>query len=65
MDYIGIALIILVVVGSVHFVYKNGISTGIEKGRMEILNENVKRVQCQTKEHDKHMESLVNNLVPE
>ncbi len=54
MDYIGIALIIAVVVGAVHFVhryaYKVGMEAGIGKGRLQILQENLVREEC--KEND-------------
>ena len=47
MTYIGIACIIIAVVGSVHFVYKNAFAhghyVGIGVGRLQILEEDVKR----------------------
>ena len=47
MTLIGIACIIVVVVGSVHFVYKKAFSQGycigVGVGRLQILEENVKR----------------------
>lgn len=47
MDYLGIAAIIIAVVGSVHFVhsraYKSGLEAGVDKGRMQILQENLIR----------------------
>jgi hypothetical protein len=52
MDFIGIALIIAVVVGAVHFVhtksYKQGLDAGIDKGRMQVLNENAIRASVST-----------------
>ena len=43
MDYLGIAVLIAVVVFSVHMVFKAGRTQGIEVGRMQILEENLKR----------------------
>lgn len=52
MDLIGIALIIAVVVGAVHFVhtksYAQGMQAGIDKGRMQILQENALRAEVCT-----------------
>ena len=66
MNFIGIALIILVVVGSVHFVhrvaFKQGKKAGIELGRMQVLEEDIKRASIQVREHDDVMESLVDNM---
>jgi len=49
MDYLGIASIIMVVVISVHYVHKCaynvGVKSGVEKGRLEILKENLIRVK--------------------
>jgi len=51
MDFIGIALIIAVVVIAVHFVHKSaqkeGMNKGIAEGRMQILEENLKRVDIE------------------
>lgn len=52
MDYIGIALIIVTVVGCTHFVYKKafrlgkevGYELGIYEGRKQILEENIYRI---------------------
>ncbi len=48
MDYLGIAAIIVVVVVSVHFVHRHaynaGIKFGKDEGRLEILKENVLRI---------------------
>ena len=51
MDFIGIALIIAVVVIAVHFVHvngkKEGMNKGIAEGRMQILEENLKRLDVE------------------
>ena len=51
MDFIGIALIIAVVVIAVHFVHENGkkegMNKGIAEGRMQILEENLKRLDVE------------------
>jgi len=56
LEYLGISIIILTVVGSVHFVhryaYNEGIKTGLEKGRLQILNENLIREKYKSSSND-------------
>lgn len=46
--YFQIAVLIIVIIGAVHVVYEKGKKTGeesgIQKGRVQILEENIKRV---------------------
>lgn len=46
MDYLEIAVLIVVIVGTVHMVFKAGTKQGIEIGRMQILEENLKRTNA-------------------
>jgi len=53
-DYIGITIIILAVVGSVHFVsekaYKRGKEAGMSEGRLQVLQEDLIREERKSKE---------------
>ncbi len=52
MTYLEISLIIIVVVACVHcvhkYAYNQGHKIGIDKGRLEILQENITRATCQS-----------------
>ena len=65
MDYIGIAAIILAVVMSVHYVHKfaynSGVKSGVEKGRLEILKENLMRI----KDNDNVLDEINNHIKQE
>ena len=66
MELIGIACIIVAVVGSVHFVYKNAFShghgVGESIGRLQILEENVIRSEG---DKNQDMHSIINQLIEE
>ena len=47
MEFLGIALIIITVVVSVHIVYEKGKTAGIIEGRKQILEENIKRLEVE------------------
>lgn len=68
MDYLGIAAIIVVVVGAVRFVhataFKDGIFVGKSMGRLEILEEDLLRQSVQETQV-KSEKSLVAQLVQE
>jgi hypothetical protein len=64
--YFGIMLIILPTAGSVHYVFKNayrlGKEAGINEGRMQILQENLNRLD---KIDNKNIEIIIDDLVKE
>lgn len=59
MDLLGIALIIITVVGSVHIVYEKGKQAGISHGRQEILLENLKRTQLDKQKFDVELKNVM------
>ena len=68
MDYLGIAAIIVVVVGAVRFVhvtaFKDGIFVGKSLGRLEVLEEDMIR-QAVKDEEVKHEKAIVAQLTEE
>jgi len=68
MDYLGIAAIIVVVVGAVRFVhataFKDGIFVGKSLGRLEVLEEDMIR-QAVKEEEIKHEKAIVAQLTEE
>ena len=68
MDYIGIALIILTTVGSVHFVYtrafKLGKEAGINEGRIQVLQENLNRLDRES-ENNFDLSEFIDGLIKE
>ena len=62
MDYIGIAFIIITVVVCVHVVYERGKKEGMYKGRIQILQENLKKSEYAQK---KSSFELVSKIIDE
>jgi len=64
--YLGITLIILATVGSVHFVFTRafemGKEAGVNEGRMQILQENLNRLN---KHSNSNLEIIIDDLVKE
>ena len=57
---IQITILIVVIVGAVHVVHEKGKKAGIEKGRMKILEENIKRAN-----KDSDFADMVDNAIKE
>ncbi len=53
MEFLGIALIIITVMISVHVVYEHGKKAGMSDGRREILQENLHRAEAEKINFDK------------
>ncbi len=62
MDFIGNAIIIIVVISAVHVVFEKGKTSGINEGRSQILEENLLRVIHLKRTDDKLVQS-VNELI--
>jgi len=62
MDYMGIAFIIITVVICVHIVYERGKKEGQYEGRMQILQENLKKAEFAQKKSDL---KLVSKMIDE
>ncbi len=62
MDLLGIALIIITVVGSVHIVYERGKQAGISEGRQQILRENLKKAELQRINFDDELETVMTKI---
>ena len=62
MDLLGIALIIITVVGSVHVVCERGKMAGIFEGRQQILKENLKNVELQRVKFDSELETVMSKI---
>jgi thiamine transporter ThiT len=63
--YIQIAILIIVIIGAVHVVYekgkKAGLEFGINKGRMEILVENIYRIELSQPAIDRKLIKAIEN----
>ena len=66
--FIQIAILIIVIIGAVHVVYQQGVKagkqSGIDKGRMQILEENIQRAYLLTPHSDRELIEAVNNIHP-
>jgi hypothetical protein len=62
MDLLGIALIIITVVVSVHVVYERGKQAGVSEGRQQILHENVKRAHLNKEKFDNDLETVMSKI---
>ena len=66
--FIQIAILIIVIIGAVHVVYQQGVKagkqSGIDKGRMQILEENIQRADILIPHSDRELIEAVDNIQP-
>jgi hypothetical protein len=62
MDLLGIALIIITVVGSVHVVYERGKQAGMSEGRQQILVENLQKAELQKTNFDDELKVVMTKI---
>ena len=62
MELLGIALIIITVVVSVHVVYERGKVAGIFEGRQQILQENLKKAEMEKSKFDVELKKVMTQL---
>lgn len=62
MDLLGITLIIITVVISVHVVYERGKQAGMSEGRQQILVENLKKAELQQTNFDSEFKDVMTKI---
>lgn len=62
MEFLGIALIIITTIVSVHVVYEKGKQAGETTGRQQILIENLKKSEIQQSKFDKELKNTMAKL---
>lgn len=62
MDFLGIALIIITVIVSVHVVYERGKQAGTFNGRQQILQENLQRAEKERTKFDIELKNVMEKL---
>jgi hypothetical protein len=62
MEFLGIALIIITTIISVHVVYEKGKQAGEVLGRQQILVENLKKSEIQQSKFDRELKNTMTKL---
>jgi hypothetical protein len=62
MDLLGIALIIITIVASIHVVYEKGKKAGESYGRQQILVENLKKAELQKTDFDSEFKDVMTKI---